>query len=135
MKKILAIAIGVFCVNAWAAGPASDWTHVKTITGGNIYLNKKTMEQEGAYKKAWVMIEMTEPMVVNHKDNLVKSFMVLRAYDCEGKKEKFISQAGYAGSMGTGKEMLSDTATKDEWKAIVPGSSQEAIIKAVCAAK
>lgn len=133
MKKILAIAFGLFCVNACAADAPSDWTHLKAIDSANIYLNKK-IEQDGAYKKAWVMIEMNKPMAVNHKDNLVKSFKVLRAYDCQGKKEKFMSQTGYSESMGTGKEMLSKTEPDAPWQAITPGSSQEAILKAVCAA-
>ena len=135
MKKMLAIVFGLFCGNACAADSASDWTHLKAISGGNVYLNKKTIEQEGSYKKAWVIVEMNEPMVVNQKDNLVKSFKVLRLYDCQGSKEKFLSQTGYSESMGDGKVMMSKNTPDAQWKAVAPGDIQETIIKAVCTAK
>jgi hypothetical protein len=81
------------------------------------------------------MVEMNEPMIVNQKDTLVKSFKISRLYDCQAGKEKFLSQTGHSESMGTGKVMLSRDTPDAQWKSIAPGNIQEAILEAVCAVK
>jgi hypothetical protein len=62
------------------------------------------------------------------------STVVLREYDCGGRRVRLLSAIDFSGHMGEG-EAVSASADPGRWEPVIEGALDEAYLKAACAKK
>jgi hypothetical protein len=62
------------------------------------------------------------------------STVVLREYDCEGRRVRLVSAIDFSGAMGTGTPVDTSTDVR-RWEAVLPGALDDAFWQIACGAK
>ena len=63
-----------------------------------------------------------------------RSTIVVTAYDCLGKSERYLGSTSYAGVMGSGAKVFADNQEASNWYPISDSSMEEKLWKIACAA-
>ena len=62
------------------------------------------------------------------------STVVLREYDCRGRRVRLVSSIDFSGAMGTGTPVDTSTDAR-RWEAVLPGALDDAFWRIACGAK
>lgn len=112
------------------AGPPADWSKVGETDGYVYYADR------GSIKKADETVTMAD--LFDYKTARTEgggapalSKKTNREYDCQNQKSQALKTTWYAGQMGNGAVVRSNT-TPDQLTAITPGSATAALVKIAC---
>ena len=112
-------------------GPPADWSKVGETDGYVYYADR------GSIKRADETVTMAE--LFDYKTARTEgggttlSKKTDRTYDCQNQKSQAIKTTWYAGRMGGGGVVRSNT-TPDQLTAITPGSATATLVKIACGA-
>lgn len=116
-----------------AASAAADWTRV----GGDGRIHEGYADRDGIRPKG---ANVTMPGLydftradLNPEGLPYRSTVVLREYDCAGRRVRLLSYIDFAGRMGTG-AVVSRVEREGRWEPVVEGALDEAFLKAACGA-
>jgi hypothetical protein len=129
IRGILSALLAGFC-----GGAAADWTPVRS--DGDIYsafADKSTIHPRGANVSMSGLYDFMKRDFTPEGKALF-STVVLREYDCAGRRVRLLSAIDFAGHMGEG-EAVSTNADAGRWETIVEGALDEAYWQVACGAK
>lgn len=128
-RTVLGIALAVLCGRALA-----DWTPV----GGSqkvfsAYADKASIRKTG---NGVQMLGLYDFLMadVSADGQPHSSTVVLREYDCGGRRVRLLAYVDYAGNMGSGR-VISPMGAKGSgrWDPVVPGALDESFLAIACA--
>lgn len=106
---------------AAAAAAVSGWeTSCSSPMGGgtDVYLARSTIRRTGDRVRMWDMFEFKTPQVIS--GFRVASVRNQHEYDCRTPRRRMLSTTGFAGHMGNGGAVVSESAPTG-WEAVSPG--------------
>jgi hypothetical protein len=132
MRSTRAILSGLFLLSSGAA--LADWTRVGG--DGDIYsafADKTTIHARGASVSMSGMYDFMRKDFTPDGKGLL-STVVLREYDCAGRRVRLLSAIDFSEHMGAG-EAVSTSADAGRWEPVIEGALDEAYWKVACAKK
>ncbi len=115
----------------WCAGAAADWTPVgRGDYIASAYADPATILRSGAMAKMSGMYDFRRQDFTPEGKGLF-STVVLREYDCEGRRVRLLSSIDFAGQMGAG-AAVDKSARVGRWEEIVAGALDEAFWTIAC---
>jgi hypothetical protein len=132
MRSIHAILSGFFLLLSGSA--MADWTPVRS--DGDIYAafaDKATVRAHGTNVSMSGLYDFMKRDFTPEGKGLF-STVVLREYDCRGRRVRLLSAIDFAGHMGEG-EAVSTRADAGRWESVVEGALDEAYWQIACGAK
>jgi hypothetical protein len=134
MKTLTRLALTVALAAASAGAPAA-WVEIHKFDDGmRVFVDRATARRSGATAQATHLVRWGEAQVDEGLPPY-RSTIVRSAYDCAGKREKYLASTSYAGPMGDGAEVLADEDEADAWYSISASSMEEKLWTLACAAK
>jgi hypothetical protein len=130
----LARALGALLLALLSGGAAADWTPVRS--DGDIYsayADQASIRPRGANVSMSGLYDFRRRDFTPDGKGLF-STVVLREYDCAGRRVRLLSAISFAEHMGAG-EAVSTSAETGRWESIVDGALDEAYWKIACAGK
>ena len=132
MRSIHAIVSGLLLLSSGSAW--ADWTPVggdgdiyaAFADTGSIHAHGPNVTMSGMYD--FVKRDFTP------EGKGLYSTVVLREYDCTGKRVRLLSAIDFSGHMGGG-EAVSTSAYTGRWEPVIEGALDEAYWKVACAGK
>lgn len=117
----------------WCAGAAADWTPVGDGDYiASAYADKASIRRAGALAKMSGMYDFRRQDFTPAGRALL-STVVLREYDCGGRRVRILSSIDFAGAMGKGEAV--DTSNRvGRWEDIVAGALDETFWNIACKA-
>jgi len=124
-------------VDATAATAAAEWVPASGYQepAVAVYAARSTIRRSGNLVKMWDMYDFKTARVYEGKQYL--SLKNQMDYDCKGARGRLLSTTAFAGHMGKGNVVISDTNSSAAWEPVRPGSgtTAEALAKIACAGK
>ena len=115
-------------VTALLAVPAyADWTTLVEDDSGTAYLDPASIRATADLRRVWHLFDRKKPI-----ENRALSIAALVEIDCKEGRVHLLQVNGYQGHMATG-GVIAVQSEATPWQYIVPGSSDDAIEKNVCA--
>jgi hypothetical protein len=116
-----------------ASGPASaGWVEVERFEDGTrAYADAASARRDGATAELAHLVRWGEPQ----RDDGVPTYLstrVLTAYDCVGKREKYLTSTSYAGAMGDGVKVAHDANEAAGWDSISEDSLEDKLWHVAC---
>jgi len=122
------LAMTMVCGSALAA-----WIEIESFDDGTrVFADATTAKRSGDTAELVHLVRWGEPQI---EDGLppYRSTRVTSAYDCAGKQERYLASTSYAGTMGTGAQVVADNNEAIAWYAISASSMEEKLWKIACA--
>ena len=126
MKKYLVIFSLIFLLISKAK---ADLKEVGNIINGKMYLDIKTLTNDGEYLYIWTLKDWEKPLVSDGKS--VLSGKIYEKIDCNLKRSAGVQYIFYEGAMGSGK-FFTFQRDKLKWNYLPPGTIMGNIITALC---
>jgi hypothetical protein len=128
MKKYLVIFSFIFLL---ISNVKAEWIEVGNIEqpDGKMYLDIKTLSDDGEYLYIWSLKDWKKPVVDNGKSIL--SGKTFHKIDCNLIRSAGVQYIFYEGQMGTGK-FSNFQRDKLKWNYLPPGTIMGNIIKTLC---
>jgi hypothetical protein len=129
MKKILMMLLLLVSTNVFAV----DW--VKTGENDNFthYVDPQSIRRAGNKVKVWELWDYKSGQLLVDKRYL--SLLAKFEFDCFEDTSRTLDAYNYSGKMGTGDIVLSRPNLTKPAESVLPGSTGETELKAVCAVK
>ena len=128
MKKLLSILVLSLLLSGTAFAKA-DWKEVGNIINGKMYLDIKTLTDDGEYLYIWSLKDYKKPVVDNGKS--IQSGKTFHKIDCSLTRSAGVQYIFYEGPMGTGK-FSNFQRDKLKWNYFPPGTLMGNIIQVLC---
>ncbi len=130
MKSFYSFALlAMYNSCAWA-----DWTPVASDNDiYSAYADRTSIHARGANVSMSGMYDFRK-RDFNPEGKGLYSTVVLREYDCGGRRVRLLSAIDFSGHMGEG-EAVSASADPGRWEPIIEGALDEAYLKVACAKK
>jgi hypothetical protein len=125
----LALVFVLACGNAaaeWTAVGRGDYIHTP-------YADTATIRRNGTMARMSGLYDFSKQDFTPDGKGLYSS-VVLREYDCEGRRVRLLSSIDFSGRMGAG-EAVSTSSRVGRWEGIVPGALDEAYWRIACGGK
>ncbi len=117
----------------FAGAAAADWTALGVEDAIHAaYYDRETLHREGGLARMSGMYDFRRRDYTSQGKALF-STVVLREYDCEGRRVRLLSYIDFAGHMGTG-EAVDQASRAGRWEAVAPGGVDEAYWQVACGA-
>ena len=134
MKRLL---LGLMLI-VTATAASAEWTFVSD-TGGDTddyiqYVDRATIRKRGNLVKMWGLRDFKTVQKSAAGDSYLSS-NAQEEYDCKEEKSRILAFTWFAGKMGNGKVVYSNSDTGDKWSPISPGSVGETLWKIACGKK
>ena len=128
MKKYFFIFSFIFLL---ISSVKAEWIEVGKVAqpDGKMYLDIKTLTDDGEYLYIWTLKDWEKPVVSDGKSIL--SGKIFEKIDCNLKRSAGVQYIFYEGPMGTGK-FSNFQRDKLKWNYLPPGTIMGNIIKALC---
>jgi hypothetical protein len=122
----------LFVLAALSNGVRAEWVEIEKFEDGmRVFVDKATARRTGDTAQVLHLVRWGEPQVEEGFPPYL-STVVRTAYDCTGKREKYLDSTSYAGSMGTGARVTSDENAEETWYSISDSSMEEKLWKIAC---
>ena len=111
---------------------AASWVEIDHFDDGiRIFADQKNLRRTANVAHLAHLVRWSEPQI---EPDLPPywSTIVQVDYDCNAKKEKYVSSISYAGKMGDGAAIISDEDAAGDWADISPDSMEEKLLKFAC---
>ena len=126
-RLVLALSLLVFST----AGRA-EWTEIEKFEDGmRVFVEPGSVQRAGDTAKVTHLVRWAEPQREPGQPAYL-STKVITAYDCPGKREKYLSSISYAGAMGSGPRIAVDDNEAEGWDPISESSMEEKLWKVAC---
>ncbi len=120
-------------LTALSAATHAEWREIARFEDNTrIYVDKQTAHRDGTIAQILHLVRWGEPQTDPGLPPYL-STVVRTAYDCAGKKEKYLASTSYSGSMGNGATIIADEDEAEAWSSISDDSMEEKIWKTACA--
>ena len=127
MRQIIALALSIGCVSA-----AAEWTEIDRFEDNTrIYVDRSTAKRDGDIGQVQHLVRWGEPQADPGQAPYL-STLVRTAYDCAGKREKYLASSSFADTMGKGERVIWDEDEAPNWASISDGSMEEKLWKIAC---
>jgi len=114
-----------------SAGAAAEWTAVGAGDYiASAYADRDTIRRDGTMARMSGMYDFRRQDFTPEGRGLY-STVVLREYDCGGRRVRLLSSIDFAGRMGSGNAVDSNVRT-GRWESVVPGALDEAFWNIAC---
>ncbi len=124
---LIGLAVALPCLVAYA-----EWIEIERFEDNTrAYVDSKTAQREGDIAQVKHLVRWGEPQIDPGQPPYL-STVVLTAYDCAGKREKYLGSTSYAGAMGNGSIVIADQDEADDWNSFSDGSMEEKLWKTAC---
>ena len=126
-RLLIALLSAVVCNAANA-----EWTEIERFEDNTrIYVDRSTAKRDGDIGHVQHLVRWGEPQADPGQTPYL-STIVRTAYDCAGKREKYLASSSFAGTMGNGELAISDEDEAPNWASISDGSMEEKLWKIAC---
>jgi hypothetical protein len=120
---------------ALSGGVMAEWSEIEKFEDGmRVFVDKSTARKTGDVGQVTHLVRWSEPQVEDGFPPYL-STTVNTAYDCVGKREKYLASTSHAGPMGNGAKVLSDSNEAENWYSISESSMEEKLWKIACGVK
>lgn len=110
----------------------AEWQEIERFEDNTrIYVDPKTVQREGTIAQILHLVRWGEPQVDAGLPPYL-STVVRTAYDCAGKKERYLASTSYAGNLGNGATVVADEDEAEGWSSISEDSMEEKIWRVAC---
>ena len=110
----------------------AEWQEIARFEDNTrIYVDRKTVQRDGAIAQALHLVRWGEPQADPGLPPYL-STVVRTAYDCTGKKERYLASTSYAGNLGNGATVVADEDEAEGWSSISEDSMEEKIWRVAC---
>ena len=127
--KRFALTLALALLNGAAL---AEWVEIERFEDGiRVFVERSTVRRSGDTAQLEHLVRWSEPQ----RDEGLPAYLstiVRTAYDCIGKREKYLSSTSYAGSMGNGAEVVADDNEVQGWYSISESSMEDTHWKIAC---
>ena len=110
----------------------AEWQEIARFEDNTrIYVDRKTVQRDGTIAQALHLVRWGEPQADPGLPPYL-STVVRTAYDCTGKKERYLASTSYAGNLGNGATVVADEDAAEGWSSISEDSMEEKIWRVAC---
>ena len=110
----------------------AEWQEIARFEDNTrIYVDRKTVQRDGTIAQALHLVRWGEPQADPGLPPYL-STVVRTAYDCTGKKERYLASTSYAGNLGNGATVVADEDEAEGWSSISDDSMEEKIWRVAC---
>ena len=102
------------------------WQYLSSTDTFRYFALLKSIQQEGAYRRAWTMMAYNKP----DKDGW-QSVRTLYRFDCANERTKTLAFTAFSMGFGGGKVLASNQGEGD-WSYVAPGTAFASVHKFVC---
>ena len=131
-RKRFALTLALALLNGAAL---AEWVEIEKFEDGiRVFVERSSVRRSGDTAQLEHLVRWSEPQ----RDEGLPPYLstsVRTAYDCIGKREKYLASTSYAGAMGNGAEVLADDDEVEGWYSISVASMEEKLWKIACGAK
>jgi hypothetical protein len=110
----------------------AEWVEIEKFEDGiRVFVERSGVRRSGDKAQLEHLVRWSEPQ----RDEGLPPYLsttVRTAYDCIGKREKYLSSTSYAGAMGNGAEVVADDNEAQGWYSISELSMEEKLWKIAC---
>ena len=115
-----------------SAAAHAEWQEIDRFDDDTrIYVDRKTARRDGTMAEILHLVRWGEPQVDPGLPPYL-STVVRTAYDCTGKKERYLASTSYAGNLGNGATVVADEDAAEGWSSISEDSMEEKIWRVAC---
>jgi hypothetical protein len=134
MKTLKCFVAGL-TLAAFSGAALAEWVEIEKFDDGiRVFADAATARHSGDTAQLEHLVRWAEPQVEPGLPPYL-STRVLAAYDCAGKRERYLASTSYAGTMGNGAKIVADDSEAEDWYSISASSMEEKLWKIACAAK
>lgn len=131
-RKRFALTLALALLNGAAL---AEWVEIEKFEDGiRVFVERSSVRRSGDTAKLEHLVRWSEPQ----RDEGLPAYLsttVRTAYDCIGKREKYLSSTSYAGSMGNGAKVVADDNEAQGWYSISESSMEDKLWKIACGLK
>ena len=110
----------------------AEWVEIEKFEDGiRVFVERSSVRRSGDTAQLEHLVRWSEPQ----RDEGLPAYLstsVRTAYDCIGKREKYLSSTSYAGAMGNGAEVVADDNEAQGWYSISESSMEHKLWKIAC---
>lgn len=111
---------------AWGAPASAEWTHVDSGPGYDRYLDRDSIDRDGARVQVWELDNNEYPDASG-----VMSLRSWTEYDCDTRRYRIAHLSGHSQQMSGG-EVLFSQAVEGAWRPVAPQTLGEASLQMAC---
>ena len=127
IRRLIALALVLGSAHA-----SAEWTAIHRFEDDTrIYVDRRTARRDGHLAQVRHLVRWGEPQVDPGMPPYL-STVVVTAYDCVTKREKYLGSTSFSGAMGDGATVVSDEDEAPGWASISDGSMEEKLWKIAC---
>ena len=127
--KRFALTLALVFLNGAAL---AEWVEIEKFEDGiRVFVERSSVRRSGDKAQLEHLVRWSEPQ----RDEGLPPYLsttVRTAYDCIGKREKYLSSTSYAGAMGNGAEVVADDNEAQGWYSISESSMEDKLWKIAC---
>jgi len=128
-RKRFALALALALLNGAAL---AEWVEIEKFEDGiRVFVERSSLRRSGDTAQLEHLVRWSEPQ----RDEGLPAYLsttVRTAYDCIGKREKYLSSTSYAGTMGNGAKVVADDNEAQGWYSISESSMEDKLWKIAC---
>lgn len=129
--KLSFSALAIFLL-VLSEAACAEWQQIEVFEDGmRVFVDKGSVRRDGDTAQVVHLVRWAEPQEEAGQP-AYRSTLVRTAYDCVGKREKYLSSVSYAGAMGNGVKVAADGREAEAWYSISEGSMEESLWKIAC---
>ena len=129
-RIVLALSLAVL-----SSGALAEWVEIQKFEDGmRVFVDHATASRSGDTAQVMHLVRWGEPQQ-DDENHPYRSTIVLTAYDCASKHEKYLSSASYAGPMGNATKVIEDENEAEIWYSISESSMEDKLWTIACNAK
>lgn len=115
-----------------SGGVLAEWNEIEEFEDSTkVYVDRATVRRQGDTAQLLHLVRWGEPQA-DPGMPVYLSTVVRTAYDCNGKREKYLASISYAGAMGNGAQVIADNDEAEDWYSISDDSMEEKLWKIAC---
>lgn len=110
----------------------AEWTAIETFEDDTqVFADSKSVRRTGDQAQLLHLVRWGEAQIDDGYPSY-RSTVVRTAYDCNGKREKYLASTSYAGPMGDGETVVADDNEAGVWYSISDESMEEKLWAIAC---
>jgi hypothetical protein len=128
-KRAFAVLACSLCLLASSA--RAEWLYVGRTDEFRAYLDSQSLRKNGDMVQ---VVQLTDFATAQWADarTVIGSLKSLVEYDCHQARSRTLALEAYSEQMSEGVKVAAERIPDPQWEAVVPGSSNEDILRMVC---
>lgn len=130
MKSLVCGAALLLAAGLQTLGAAQRWDAVLLADQGMYYLDPQSVEQQGAHKQLWTLLDYRSPQTTADGQSY-RSMRAQAQINCKSQMARLVHMSYYSGAMLSGRPVQQQGLLRD-WHEIEPDSPMARIARRVC---